>query len=416
MKGMDDLDRQLTDPDFFRTGNPHATLRRLRLEDPVHWTQGDLSRGFWSVTKYADVAAVAADPRTFSSQAAGVALPSSRQMEQISPQAMGCGESMIMTDPPRHIAMRKAFNRIFLPRAVAAQEASGRKLVAEILAEVLPRGQCDLVVDVAVKLPMAFICEMMAIAREDWERMYLWGNMAAGAEDPEFQVGSALDTRREGNSSIFKYCAELARERRGGGGEDLLSVIGNAEIDGRQLNWRELGHNGGLFVLGGLETTRNAISGGILALIENPHEAQRLRSTPSLMHSACEEVLRWTSPITQLMRVAMRDVEVRGKKIREGDRVVIWHASANRDEEVFPDAFRFDVGRSPNEHLAFGRGEHFCIGAHLARLELRLMLEAVLREMPDIRLAGPIERLRSNVIAGIKHMPVRFTPRKAAAA
>lgn len=409
---MDDLDRQLTDPDFFRSGDPHAVLKRLRAEDPVHWTQGAPGRGFWSVTRYADVAAIVADPRTFSSQAAGIVLPSSPQMEQITPQAMGCGESMIMTDPPRHIAMRKAFNRIFLPRAVAALEASGRKLVAEILADVLPRGECDLVVDVAVKLPMAFICEMMRIPRKDWEQMYIWGNMAAGPEDPEYQVGSALDTRVEGNSSIFKYCAQLAQERRGLVEADLLSIIGNAQVDGRPLNWRELGHNGGLFVLGGLETTRNAISGGILALIENPGEMQRLRSTPSLMHSACEEILRWTSPITQLMRVATRDVELRGKRIRQGDRVVIWHASANRDEEVFPDPYRFDVGRSPNEHLAFGRGEHFCIGAHLARLELRLMLEAVLREMPDIRLAGPVERLRSNLIAGIKHMPVQFAPRR----
>ncbi|HZY60817.1 MAG TPA: cytochrome P450 [Candidatus Binataceae bacterium] len=413
---MDELDRQLTDPSFFATGDPHASLRRLRVEDPVHWTQGALSRGFWSVTRYADVMAVAIDPRTFSSERGGVTLPSSPQMEQISPQAMGCGESMIMTDPARHIAMRKAFNRLFLPRAVAVHEASGRKLVAEILDEVLPRGECDLVVDVAVKLPMAFICEMMGIPRKDWVRMNTWGNMVAGAEDPEYQVGSALDTRREGNSSIFKYCAQLSLERRGGAGDDLLSIIGNAEVQGRELNWRELGHNGGLFVLGGLETTRNAISGGVLALIENPREVDRLRSAPSLMHPACEEILRWTSPITQLMRIATRHVELRGKKIREGDRVVMWHASANRDEDAFADPDRFDVSRSPNEHLAFGRGEHFCIGAHLARLELRLMLEAVLREMPDLRLAGDVERLRSNVVAGIKHMPVRFSPRRAAAA
>jgi cytochrome P450 len=407
---MDDIDHQLTDPGFFATGDSHALLRRLRAEDPVHWTEGALSRGFWSVTKYADVFSVASDPQTFSSQRGGVVLPTSQEMEQISPQAMGCGESMIMTDPTRHIAMRKAFNRMFLPRAVAAHERAGRQLVTEILNEVLPRGECDLVVDLAVKLPMAFICEMMGIPREDWRRMFTWANMAAGAEDPEFQVGSALDTRRDGDASIFKYCAQMALERRGGDGDDLLGIIGNAAPDGRKLNWRELGHNGGLFVLGGLETTRNAISGGVLALIEHPDEMTRLQSNPSLMHNACEEILRWTSPITQLMRIATRDVELRGKKIREGDRVVMWHASANRDEETFTDPDRFDVGRNPNEHLAFGRGEHFCIGAHLARLELRLTLEGVLREMPDLRLSGKVDRLRSNVVAGIKHMPVQFTP------
>src|SRR5260370_29314078 len=176
---MNDLDHQLTDPGFFATGDPKAALRRLRAEDPVHWTQGALSRGFWSVTRYADVMAVAIDPRTFSSERGGITLPSSPQMEQLSPQAMGCGESMIMTDPARHIAMRKAFNRLFLPRAVAVHEASGRKLVAEMLGEVLPRGECDMVVDVAVKLPMAFICETMGIPRKDWQRMNTWGNMAA---------------------------------------------------------------------------------------------------------------------------------------------------------------------------------------------------------------------------------------------
>jgi cytochrome P450 len=271
------------------------------------------------------------------------------------------------------------------------------------------------VVDVAARLPMAIICDIMAIPRADWDSMFKWANMVIGGEDPEYQVGSAMQTAMMGGMHLFTYCLELAKRRREIPGHDLLSVIGNARLDGELLNDMEIGHNAVMFVLGGLETTRNAISGGVLELMRNPDQWKLLEQNPALMPTAIEEILRWTSPITHIMRTATRDFEWRGRKIRDDDWIVIWNPSANRDENVFPDPCRFHIARSPNYHLAFGQGEHFCIGSHLARLELRLMLEEVMRRMPDLRLAGEVERLTSIQVAGIKHMPVAFTGKAAAA-
>jgi len=257
----------------------------------------------------------------------------------------------------------------------------------------------------------------MGIPREDWPIVFKWAIMSIGFEDPEYQVesGSPLETRQQGFFGLGTYCAQLAQERRGGSGEDLLSVLGNAEINGRKLDETDLMLNGWLYVLGGMETTRNAISGGLLALIDFPDQRRRLIANPSLMPAAIEEILRWTSPITHITRTATHETSVGGRTIGAGDKVALWLPSANRDEDVFEDPYVFDLARSPNEHVAFGKGEHFCAGAHLARLELRLMLRALLSEVEEVELAGPVERLRSNLVAGVKHMPVRFRRSRAAA-
>jgi cytochrome P450 len=258
---------------------------------------------------------------------------------------------------------------------------------------------------------------MMDIPRSDWPDMFRWGNMIAGNEDAEYQVdsGSALETRQQGTRNIGNYCTKAALERRGGDGADLLSVFGNAQINGRLLTERELAHNGVLYVGAGLETTRNAISAGLLALLQHPAELELLLEDESLLPTAVEEILRWTSPVTHFARVATRDTELGGKRIHRGDRVALWFPSGNRDEAVFENPYSFNVRRTPNEHIAFSKGEHFCGGAHLARLELRLMLQALLKRTKQIELTGKVERLRSNFLAGIKHMPVRFTESKAAA-
>jgi len=234
--------------------------------------------------------------------------------------------------------------------------------------------------------------------------------MVIGFEDAEYQTasGSPLETQQQGGMNVRRYCARLALERRGGTGEDLLTVLGNAELNGEKLTELQLMHNGFLYIMAGLETTRNAISGGLLALIQHPGECARLIADPALMPTAIEEILRWSSPITHIARAATRDTELAGKTIRKGDLIALWLPSGNRDEQIFDDPFRFDIGRTPNEQIAFGRGEHFCAGAHLARLELRLMMHSLVHEMDQIELAGPIERLRSNQVSGIKHMPIRF--------
>ncbi len=413
------MEFDLTDPQCFAKHDPHPIFKRMRAEDPIMWTTGArIQRGFWSITRYEDALTVYRDPITFSSQRYSVGLPSNPEAEaMLSPEMRGCGQMLIGTDPPRHNAMRKRFNAAFLPRAVARLESSSRQIVAEIVDAVAARGECDFVVDIAARLPMAIICEMMAIPRADWDSMFKWANMVIGGEDPEYQVGgSAMQTSMMGGMQLFTYCLDLAKKRRDNPGADLLSVIGSARIDGEPLNDMEIGHNAVMFVLGGLETTRNAISGGVLELMRNPDQWKRLAQNPALMPTAIEEILRWTSPITHIMRTATRDFQWRGRKIRDDDWIVIWNPSANRDEDVFPDPYRFDITRAPNYHLAFGQGEHFCIGSHLARLELRLMLEEVMRRMPDLRLTGEVERLTSIQVAGIKHMPVAFTPGNAAAA
>jgi cytochrome P450 len=403
------IDQALSDPGFFVDHDPHPLWRQLRQEDPIHWTKG-LVRPFWSVTRYDDIIAVVSEPVLFSS-AYLISLPSSPELEQLTPEMLGSGQMMLMTDPPLHAAMRRAFNRLMLPRAVGRFEVPGPQLVREILDEALERGECDFVLDVAARLPMAFICEIMGIPRADWPDMFKWGNMIAGNEDAEYQVesGSAVETRQLGTRSIGRYCIQAALERRGGDGEDLLSALGNARIGGRLLTETELAHNGVLYVGAGLETTRNAISAGLLALLEHPDQLEILLQDESLLPTAVEEILRWSSPVTHFARVATSDAELSGKRIHQGDRVALWFPSANRDEAVFKDPYTFKVRRTPNEHVAFSKGEHFCGGAHLARLELRLMLQALLRRTRQIEITGRVERLRSNFLAGIKHMPVRFT-------
>jgi cytochrome P450 len=410
-----DIDRALTDPGFFADGDPHPLWRQLRREDPVHWTEG-LVRPFWSITRYEDIVAAFSEPNVFTSTR-GLIVPSSPEMEQLTPELMGAGQAMIMTDPPLHGAMRRGFNRLFLPRPIGRYESPGEALVGEILEDVMARGECDFVVEVAARLPMAFICEIMDVPRKDWPDLFRWGNMSIGFEDAEYQVesGSPFETRQTGIERLGSYTTRLALERRGSNGEDLISVLGNAKLGDRYLTEGELFHNGWLYMLGGLETTRNAISGGLLALIQHPGERERLAHDAELLAPAIEEILRWTSPVTHIARVAARDTALGGQKIREGDWLALWMPSGNRDETIFDDPYRFDLRRSPNEQIAFGKGEHFCAGAHLARLELRLMLKALLPWIEQIELTGKVERLKSNVIAGIKHMPVRFAPTRAVA-
>jgi cholest-4-en-3-one 26-monooxygenase len=411
---MDDAYR-LNDPSFFATGDPDAVFRRLRRDDPVHWTETNLKHGFWSITKMEDLREVYRDHTTFSTERSHGPLPASPEAEQHDEQNPQSTPMLVGIDEPRHTQMRKAFHAMFLPRAVARYEETGRKLVAEIIDEVLPRGECDFVTDIATRLPMAIICDMMQVPRQDWKDLFHWANMAMGGDDPQYQIGTPMETADFGFGSIFRYTLNLGTQRRGGTDGDLMSIIANSDVQGHPLHEGEIGGNGFMFVIGGLETTRNAISGGMLELIRNPAEMRRLRADRALLPKAVEEIVRWTSPITHLTRSATRDVELRGRKIRKGDGVVVWNISANRDEETFYDPYRFDVGRTPNEHIGFGLGVHFCLGVHLARLELRLMLEQLLDRMPDLELAGEVTRLHSTLVAGIKSMPVRFTPRRAAA-
>jgi cholest-4-en-3-one 26-monooxygenase len=409
-------DYSLTDLDFFVSGDPHPIWAELRATDPVHWTERKGKSGFWSVTKYEDVLTVYRDPMQFSSEG-GITLGTDEPPDPNEPRRdFGFRQMMILTDPPRHTRMRQLVNRRFTPRALAPHEPHIRAITTEIIDAIAERGECDLVVDVAAKLPTAVICEMLGVPREDWDLMFTFGNQSLGADDPEYQMdGSARKTAAQGQQNVFNYFIAMITDRRKNPTDDLVSALTHGEVEGDKLTDLEILFNCFLLILGGQETTRNAISGGVDALIANPEQRARLMADKSMMPVAVEEILRWTSPITHIMRTATADTELRGRTIHKGDRVLLWNASANRDEDVFADPYHFDIERQPNNHVAFGYGEHFCLGANLARVELRVMLDELLRRLPDMQTAGPMERLRSNLLAGIKHLPVRFTPQRAAA-
>jgi cholest-4-en-3-one 26-monooxygenase len=403
---LDQVD--LTNLETFVHGDPHQMFAVLRREAPVFWHQRREGRGFWAVTRYDDALRVYHDPETYSSER-GISLA----FDNVVPDNAGFGMMMILTDPPRHNKIRQIVSKRFTPRAINSYEAEVRRLCDEILDDVIERGSCDFVVDVAGKLPTAAICEMLGIPREYRDQMYALGNESIGTQDPEYNQGrSPMETGRNAQAEFFSFFAKLIDQRRKNPGPDLISALTFGDVDGAKLTDLEILFNAFLLIIGGQETTRNAISGGMLALVENPAERRKLASDPSVMRTALEEFLRWTTPVTHILRTARVDTELHGQKIREGDKVVVWNASANRDEDVFRLPSTFDVTRTPNDHLAFGHGEHFCVGSHLARLEMRVMVEQVMSRMPDLELAGPLERLRSNFVAGIKHMPVRFTPSK----
>jgi cholest-4-en-3-one 26-monooxygenase len=398
------LGEDLSHPDTFARGVPHDTFRRLRAEAPVFWHADSFhGGGFWAVTRHADVWRISLDQKSFSSER-GSALNPPFTEEKLIPQR----EIMLNMDPPRHTKHRRLVNMGFSPKILNNAEQHIRELARSIVDGVASRGRCDFVTDVAAELPLQVIVEMLGVPLEDRHKFFEWSNTMIGVDDPEYatcpEVGQAAMMQ------LFGYANELAVERKRCPREDLTTLLLQAEVDGERLTESQYDSFVMLLAVAGNETTRNLIAGGMLALIQHPEQRARLLADRTLMPTAVEEMLRFVSPIMCFRRTAQRDLELGRQLIREGDRVIMWYASANRDEEVFPQADRFDIGRRPNDHLGFGIGPHFCLGAHLARLEIRIMLEELLRRLPDLELDGPVQRLRSGFVNGIKHMPVRFTP------
>ena len=349
-------------------------------------------------------------PRTasFSMPASRINLPTRRRLWQAKAlQAAPSRRSLIATDPPRHREVREIINRRFTPREIGSLETRVRTIVTAVLDATILRRECDLVSDVAAKIPTATICEMIGVPREAWPLMFRFASMAGAPDDPEHQTGgSALETMRQTRRESFDYFAQLLKEKRRSPQDDLASIFADACHNRGTLSEVEALSNCFLLIGAGQETTRNSISGSVLALIEHPDQCAMLRSHPELLHIAVEELLRWISPVTHVMRTCTEDSNVGGEPIRAGQKVVVWNASINRDEDVFESSNLLDLTRTPNHHLAFGYGEHFCLGAHLARLELRVFLEELIGRNLAFKLTGPFERSRSNLAAGIKRMPV----------
>jgi cholest-4-en-3-one 26-monooxygenase len=399
---LDQVD--LLDPDTYAGGVPHETFAMLRREAPVyrHARSGGLA--FWAVTRYHDIVAVSRDWSTFSSERGG-ALLNEMTEENLATQRL----MMLNMDPPRHTKLRALVNKGFTPRQVGLLTGPIRRVCAGLVDAVAERGRCDFVADIAAELPLQVIAELLGIPQSDRHQIFEWSNTMVGGNDPELR-GSPEEAQAAA-FAMYGYANELAQARRDSPRDDLVSVLMRAEVDGERLTEMEFDLFFLLLAVAGNETTRNLISGGMLALIEHPEQRRRLEDDPSLLDSAVEEMLRWVTPVMQFQRTAQRDAQLGGVRVAEGDRVGLFYVSANRDEAAFERPDRFDVGRTPNEHITFGGGgPHFCLGMNLARLEIRLVFEELLRRLREPELDGPVRRLRSNFLNGIKAMPLRFTP------
>ncbi len=401
-------DRLLKDPDVYRRMEHHELFSQLRAEDPVHWTEEEDGPGFWSITKHADLRLINRDAEGFSSEEKGVYL---MEPDGFADGYDMRGKIMLLTDPPKHTRYRLLVNKGFTPRMVGMIEQHLHFRSELIVDAVIEQGECEFVTDVAAELPLQAIAEIMGVPEEDRHLLFDWSNRMVGADDPEYQSDDP-DEAGTAAAELYMYAAGLGEARRVDPRDDVVTRLINAEIDGDKLSQEEFELFCLLLAVAGNETTRNATAHGILALMEHPDQLDKLRSDPDrYIDGAVEEILRWSTPVMQFRRTAMRDLELRGKQIRAGDKVVMWHISANRDEEVFDRPFEFDIERSPNDHIAFGGGgAHYCLGTNLARMELRLIFREVASRMEDIRLTGEVERLRSNFIGGIKHIPIAFTP------
>jgi cytochrome P450 len=398
----------LTDLDLYRHGFPHDVFTELRAHTPLYWheptehtPQGE---GFWVVSRHADTLAIQLDPKRFSSVGGGERQSGGTMIGDMN----GAGLMLNMMDDPRHRRIRGLVSKGFTPHRIAALEPELRRRARAILDAVPSGGECDFVVDVARELPLQAICLLLGIPQSDRAMLCEWMDRGLEAES-----GEALN--REYGRKLMAYGAELIPERRAALGDDLLSVVIGAQMpeeDPPTLSDPELMFFFSLLFTAGSETTRKAIAGGLKALIENPAEEARLRAEPERLGTALEEIVRWTTPSVYKRRTATCDVELHGEKIRAGQKLTFWEMSANRDERVFEEPFRFDVARDPNFHLGFGQGVHFCLGANLARLEMRVMFEELFARTEGFEITGPARWTRENRLLGLKHLPVRLHPRK----
>jgi cytochrome P450 len=416
--GVVELD--LYDPRTYTAGIPHEAFATLCRECPVYWQEErslpgwPSGPGYWAVTRYEDVVYVNRNPDLFSSHLGAT------QIRDPKPDDLAFQQKMMLNlDPPEHTRLRRIVSKAFTPRHIERLEPWLRAQARATVERVASRGACDFSQDLAADLPLLALAQVMGVPGDDRWLLFEWANRVIGFQDPEYarfdEQGRPIDPRsRAALSDMFEYAHELASHKRRHPGEDIITILLFAEVDGQRLTREEFENFFFLLTVAGNETLRNGIPGGMFALLEHPDEHRRLLENPSLLRSAIEEMLRYAGPVMCFRRTASRDTDLGEARISAGEKVVVYYASANRDKEVFPDPMRFDVARAPNEHLAFGAGPHFCLGAHLARLQMRVFFEEVLWQLPDLELAGPVERLQSNFQSGIKHMPITFTPQPSA--
>ena len=404
----------LADLDAFEQGTVWPLFDRLRREDPVHWNPEPApNAGFWALTRHADIVAVDRDPDTFAST--GFV-----NLEEVDDDLIEVRRSLLESDGTRHRALRKLLQRDFGGQTLLRYEEFLRGLTRSTVDAALAKGEFDFVKEISADFPIRVLARMLDVPDEDTGQLIDWGNRMIGNTDPDYadvllehadsEQYKHLPFRSPAALEVFAYGRELARRRRGGDGDDLVSkLVNRVPVDGEPLCATEFDNYFLLLVVAGNETTRHTITHAMLALLQNPDQLALLQRRPELIPTAVEEMLRWASPVYHFRRTATRDVRLHGRQIREGDKVVMWFAAGNRDEEVFADPYRFDVTRTPNDHVSFGKGSpHFCLGNNLARLEIRLMFEELLPRIGRAELLGEVRRVRSNFVNGIKTLPVRI--------
>lgn len=409
-------DVDLTDLDRFAANEAWSQFDVLRREDPVHWTPESDGAGFWAVTRHADICAVDKDPQTFTStKFVG--------LEDVDDDLMDIRRSMLETDGVRHLALRKLIAREFARGPLTRKyEDFLRGLTKQTVDHALQETSFDFVEKISADFPIQVLVRLLDVPVEDTAQLIDWGNQMIGNTDPDYSAHLLSDPdshlykhlpfRSPGALEVFEYGRALAAERKGGAGTDLISLLVNrTPEDGEPLSATDFDNYFLLLVVAGNETTRHTISQSMLALMENPDQLARLQQQPELIGGAVEEFLRWASPVYHFRRTATRDVELGGKNIKEGDKVVMWFGSGNRDDEVFDDPYRLDVSRTDIDHVTFGKGSpHTCLGNMLARMEIRLMFTELLPRIKTMELDGEVSRVRSNFVNGIKKLPVRVVP------
>jgi cytochrome P450 len=408
---LDEID--LLDHDLFADHEPWEVFDLLQREAPVFWHPEPDGPGFWAVTKYEDVLTVLGDTETYSSALGGVAT-----IETLPDDVLEVRRNFMEMDPPRHSQFRRIFAADFTPRAVRRYEPWLHELTLEVLEPALAKGEFEAVHEVAAPIPIRVLARILGLPDEHLARLVELGDKLLVDTEPDYVGDRAFAGERPEDRYLpfgSPWAEELCRlgrqyydDRRAHPRDDVLSLIANAELDDCPLSGRDLDNTFAILVVAGNETTRQAIASGLLAFARNPDQWQLLRDEPLRLPAAVEEVLRISHPVWHFRRTARAATELHGQRIEGGDKVVVWYAAANHDPDVFPDPHRFDISREPNEHATFGRvGPHFCLGAHLARLELTVLLEELVPRVESIELAGEPRRLRSNFTNGLKHLPLR---------
>jgi len=387
---------------YERVGYPHPEWTWLRKHDPVRWFESDWHDPFWAVTKHEDIVAIGKNPKEWLIEPRLAVFTNDVPPEPAS-------RHLLTMDPPDHGRYRNLTSKWFTPRTVKIWEPKVQRVTRDVLDAAAEKGEIDFVADVSAPITIAVIALMLGVPREDWHLLFRWTNEIIAPEDPEYQRGrTTVETLDSARTELFSYFKELAETRRKAPREDILSVVASATLDGALLDDFELLSYYFLLVVAGNETTRNAMTGGIQCFLDNPGQWQRLVDDPTLAEGAVEETVRWTTPVIQFARTATCDQELRGKTIREGESVCLFYASGNRDEEIFDDPFEFRIDRQPNDHVGFGRGEHVCLGAHLARLEIRTMYQQLRPRLESMERTGETARARSSFVGGVKRAPMSW--------